>query len=1123
MSDTPAALPGIDAQATVTGLIVAHELKLGEIVAGRFRIDDLLGLGGMGVVYRARDLSLDIDVAIKLLRPELARRPEAFERFRNELLLARQVSSPHVVRIHDIAQHGERWLISMDYIAGESLERRLERAGPLAPDEAVALVRGLLAGLSAAHLRGVIHRDLKPANILFDSDGRACITDFGVARSLGATGVTQTGLIIGTPEYLSPEQARGETLDGRSDLYAVGLILYETLSGALPFAGGTPAETVMRRLVRPPPSLARVLPDLPPWLHAFSERLLKLNPAQRFATADEALRALEQQRVPRAPLNRRAVLAGGLALVAALGLFELGRRYLPALLTPPAAIVAAVPRLAVLPLAAAAEDAELVDLARAIEEHARYWLRAEPGQAVATRARTLAALARAAPDLDQDALLRRLPEVARAAGAGQLLRGSLQRENGELVLTLELDQPGGESRHLRAAGADATALFADYRRQFAAFASAAAPQLPDAAAATYGAALRQLDAQRPAAAAQALEALPAAQREASALLQLDLLRAQVAARQEVSAEATRQRIRNAQAGQGGEPSELAAQTALALALDGGDGKTRLQRLEQAVAAHPHDPELIQLQAQARADDGHGEDALRQLEALAAEDSQDQRVWLMLGRIAIQQGQAHRAVDDYLLRALVLSTRAADARAEAETRNALGVGYERLGQLDAAAEQYTRAGAMRERLHDIYGQATSLRNLAIVQAIRGQREQAEASLEQARGLLESLGDRASIADLHNDRGVVAEERGDFRAALAAYRAALALRQHLKTPTLLAQSLNNVAFCYFQLGETDNAAVYWQQALASYQQIDDREGALHVIQSMGLLELSRGHYAEAGQRLDASLQQAQDLQLPEEIDVAQVYRGELALAEGRSADALAAATAAAAGFERRADQRGLSEARLLLARSHVFLGDAAGTEAALQSIDPDQLSPEQQAALHLARSRLAGLKGDAAGAAAALAEAERVADAAHNTALLLEARVDKVRRALESGQGAAANALLADLIQEAERRGQAPLRLSVIELELLRGLAAGAKPAVARYREAQNLLRQLGRWSGEARLHALGARVLAKAGENAEAAAAADAAARAREQLLAAAPAPLRSHFEQVLAQRGIAGGPHDDGS
>jgi tetratricopeptide (TPR) repeat protein len=306
--------------------------------------------------------------------------------------------------------------------------------------------------------------------------------------------------------------------------------------------------------------------------------------------------------------------------------------------------------------------------------------------------------------------------------------------------------------------------------------------------------------------------------------------------------------------------------------------------------------------------------------------------------------------------------------------------------------------------------------------------------------------------------------------------------LKTPTLLAQSLNNVAFCYFQLGETDNAAVYWQQALASYQQIDDREGALHVIQSMGLLELSRGHYAEARQRLDASLQQAQDLQLPEEIDVAQVYRGELALAEGRSADALAVAAAAAVGFERRSDQRGLSEARLLLARGHVFLGDAAGAEAALQTIDAAQLSPEQQASLQLARSRLALLKGDAATAAAALAEAERVADAAHNTALLLEARVDKVRRALQAGAGASIDAQLRALVEEAERRGQAPLRLSVIELELRRGLDRGQAAPVARYREAQNLLRQLGHWSGEAQLHALGARVLTQAGASAEAAAA-----------------------------------------
>src|SRR5690606_28560028 len=208
-------------QATATGSHSAVEQNYGLVLADRFRVEGLLGMGGMGVVYRAHDTRLDVPVALKMLRPELATNSQAFDRFRQELLLARQVSSPHVVRIHDIAEHEGRWLISMDLVEGQSLEKLIDQRGRLPVDEAMGLLRQIAEGLDAAHRRGVVHRDLKPANVLVDRDGNAYISDFGVARSLGASGLTHSGTVVGTPEYLSPEQARAERADQRSDLYSL--------------------------------------------------------------------------------------------------------------------------------------------------------------------------------------------------------------------------------------------------------------------------------------------------------------------------------------------------------------------------------------------------------------------------------------------------------------------------------------------------------------------------------------------------------------------------------------------------------------------------------------------------------------------------------------------------------------------------------------------------------------------------------------------------------------------------------------------------------------------------------------------------------------------------------------
>ncbi len=1112
-----APVPGTaSAAATLTGQIATSELRVGEMLGGRFRIDGLLGVGGMGVVYRARDLSLDIDVALKLLRPELARRPGALERFRSELLLARQVSSPHVVRIHDIAEHDGRWFISMDFIEGESLEGYRDRAGKIPLDGALAIVHGLLDGLAAAHARGVIHRDLKPANVLLDKTGHPFITDFGVARSLGATGMTQSGIIVGTPEYLSPEQARGDSADARSDLYTTGLILYEMLTGALPFAGGTPAETVIQRIVRPPPSLAKARPDLPRWLHAFSDRLLKVSVAHRFQSAKDALRALETKRVPRPPLNRRLVFVAALIAVAIAGAGTYFWRHPLPLREMIAPIAPATPRVAVVPFTAPDGDAELAAIARAFDAHAQAWLRSDPALAVVTRTRVQDALARAASDLHGDALVRQLPSVARAASASDLLAGDLKRTPRGLALELSwIDAAGPDAPHrVTLEGADAAALFAAYGAQLPAVLKDARvrlgppPALPAASLATFGRGLVALDQHRAADAATELAKIADAT-PPSALVVLALLQAEEQAGQDLPAQNTRERALKEFA-QDGSPVARSLR-ALARASDDEEAPAAAKDLAEARKAFPHDPELAMEHAEALAHGGESEQAIAALQAIVHDDDQNANAWFLLGRTSIVQGQAQRAVDEYLVRAIVLNTRARNKAAEADTRNTLGWGYERLGQIDAAIEQYTRAVAMREALGDKSGQAKSLRNLAIVEAEQGRREQAERHLDQAGKLLEGLGDRASLADLYNDRGVVAEERGDFEAALSAYREALAIRQQLERPALVAESLDNVGFSAFQLGQLDNAFVYWQQALALFKQLDDRNRALHIEQSMSLLDIARGHFSAANERLQATLKDAESYQLPEETSVARIDLAELAMAEGRYASARQDAERARQILARRADVRGQAEANLLIARASIGLGDSAATDKAIAAIPESEIGDEQRVAWLLVRARRAALGADAASAATLLDDAAKQAADIHAGVLSFRIRIEEARLAVAGGDLAKAGKLLAGLRAETTLLGQVPLHLDLLELEIAHALRAGHKSdAASRYREALSLLKDVGRYANAATLHALGARAMPAGG--AEAAAANTAAQSARAALLADAPADAKATLEHELDLR-----------
>jgi tetratricopeptide (TPR) repeat protein len=270
----------------------AQSLAPGTLLGGRYELLEVVGKGGMGAVYKARDIELDRLVAVKVIRPELADDPKTLQRFKQELILARQVTHKNVIRIFDLGTQEGTKFITMEFVEGRDLSHLLAER-QLQPLEAAQIIRQVSKALEAAHAERVIHRDLKPQNIMVDTAGRVLVMDFGLARSVEMSGLTQTGTVMGTPAYMSPEQAQGGVLDERSDLFSLSVIFYELLTGQAPFQADTVWGTLLKRTEGPPPPPTSIVPDLPAALSDIVMKGLAIDPAERFQTATEFTLALD--------------------------------------------------------------------------------------------------------------------------------------------------------------------------------------------------------------------------------------------------------------------------------------------------------------------------------------------------------------------------------------------------------------------------------------------------------------------------------------------------------------------------------------------------------------------------------------------------------------------------------------------------------------------------------------------------------------------------------------------------------------------------------------------------------------------------------------------------------------
>ncbi len=269
-------------------------MVVGDLISERYELEELVGTGGMSSVYRAHDRLLERKVALKVLHQQYADDEEYVERFRREARSVAQLSHPNIVTVIDRGESDGRQFIVFEYVDGDNLKALVERSGALPVATAVSLAHQVARGLAFAHEQGIVHRDVKPQNVLMNGDGRAKVTDFGIARSLDvAHGVTQTGTVLGTSDYIAPEQAQGQRVSVQTDVYSLGVVLWELLTGEVPFPGENFVAVAMRHINEEPPGVRERRPDASPRLEAALRRAMAKDPADRFPSMDAFCAELE--------------------------------------------------------------------------------------------------------------------------------------------------------------------------------------------------------------------------------------------------------------------------------------------------------------------------------------------------------------------------------------------------------------------------------------------------------------------------------------------------------------------------------------------------------------------------------------------------------------------------------------------------------------------------------------------------------------------------------------------------------------------------------------------------------------------------------------------------------------
>ncbi|HEX3819282.1 MAG TPA: tetratricopeptide repeat protein, partial [Candidatus Sulfotelmatobacter sp.] len=861
----PSRLPGKGRSRIQT---VLPALEVGDVLGGRYEILQLLGEGGMGAVYKAMDRELDRPVALKLIRPELAANPSMLARFKQELLLAHQVTHKNVIRIYDLGDADGVKFITMEFVEGEDLRALIHEHKKFSPEQAVEITQQICRALEAAHAVGVIHRDLKPQNVMRDSSGRILVMDFGLARTLEGDGMTQTGALVGTMEYMSPEQALAKNLDQRSDLFTLGLILYELLTGVTPFRADSAIASLLRR------TSERAIPvsdhdgTIPAELSNIVSKCLEREPNLRYQSASDLLRDLEAWQGNRAgatlgfqpavePWGRTInwPLLAGIATVLLLAI--VGYLFRAKLFAPSAkkAASGAALSLAILPFRNASGDPSLDWLGPSLAD----MLSTDVGQSASLRTVSQDRLhqvfsdLRIVPNASIDPTT--LRSLAEFSSADTLVSGQYARFGGQIRIDAtfedlkhdrrvpikidamdEKDIPGAVDR-LAASIRDNLAISGDAIEELKASSfqpsSRSAPALRD-----YNQGVQFL---RDGKNLDAVKILQAATNEDAnfALAYSRLADADSALGYDGDAEqASRKAIELSQSLPPVEKYLIEAAHARVVK----DNKRAVEAYENLAKSMPENSDVESGLGELYTATGNYAQARAELSKLLAADPKNIKALWQMGVLEIVSGNPQAAFEP-LNKGLSLAVQVDVPELKALILQSMGISYRLMNKPEEAMRNYQESMAINQRLGLKRALASNLVELAVVQNTQGKVDAALSDYTQALQLQRDIGMKKEVGDTLIDMGVVYESKGDYDKALQNYKESLQIQRDAGDENYQALSLNNIGVVYLAKGDSDNALTYLQQALQLREKLNAPGSIAETLSALGQVYISTGQYDQA----------------------------------------------------------------------------------------------------------------------------------------------------------------------------------------------------------------------------------------------------------------------------------------